>query len=224
MPTTSFSEDPNDTSNVSNDSLIDFDVIKNETPSFECKENEKSTQTVYDKYMLGAKIDTMILKNQIQTKTGDNDKTSAKHGKMSIDTILSSENVSKYFTGLYPSQFWSLYKWLGPAKHNLNYWGSKSKRSNEKQLFSVSEELLITLVRLRRGFNIFTLAHLYGTSETYIRKIFTTWIMYLYYHFKDYKFLMFPERNPLIIGLRLPKVFRKFKHIRASIDCTEFKC
>ena len=36
------------------------------------------------------------------------------------------------------------------------------------------------------------------------------------------KFLIFPEQQAY--RKTLPKVFRPFKNIRASIDCTEFKC
>ena len=87
---------------------------------------------------------------------------------------------------------------------------------------SVAEQLFITLLRLRRGFDIFTLAHFYQASEYTIRTIFTTWIMFLFKHFQTMKFMIFPERQAY--RKTLLKVFRPFKNIRASIDCTEFKC
>ena len=46
--------------------------------------------------------------------------------------------------------------------------------------------------------------------------------MFLFHHFKDLKYHMFPERQAF--RKNLPKVFRCFKNIRATIDCTEFKC
>ena len=48
------------------------------------------------------------------------------------------------------------------------------------------------------------------------------WVMLLYYHFKDFHTLMFPKRASL--KEYLPSVFRKFKNVRASVDCTEFFC
>ena len=85
---------------------------------------------------------------------------------------------------------------------------------------SVKEQLFVTLLRLRRGFNIFTLAHWFNVSKFFIRSIFTTWIMFIFYHFKELQ--IFPERQ--VYERNLPKVFRSFKNIRAIIDCTEFRC
>lgn len=213
---------------TNHDDLIDFNVDnkkgnENENHSLGNGENDKSTQTIYDKYILGAQIETIIMKNSL-AKDDCLPSEITLHGNMSMQVILSSDVKSKYFIGLRTNQFWALYEWLGPAKFDLNYWGSKAKKSKEKTLFDISEELFVTLLRLRRGFNIFTLAHIYGTSETYIRKIFTTWIMFLYCHFRDYKNVMFSVRNSFDNKLTMPKVFRNFKNIRASIDCTEFRC
>ena len=76
-------------------------------------------------------------------------------------------------------------------------------------------------MRLRRGFNIFTITHGYGVSQYSIRNAFTTWIMFLFYHFKDCRYIMFPERQEYKDNL--PKLFRTIKNNRASVDCTEFK-
>ena len=88
--------------------------------------------------------------------------------------------------------------------------------------FSVWEQLFITLLRLRRGFHLQTLAHFYDVCEGTIRRIFTTWIMFLFYHFKDYETLMFLPRNAF--RENLPAVFRSFKNIRCIVDCTEIFC
>ena len=103
---------------------------------------------------------------------------------------------TKYFIWLIPKHFWSLYKFLGDAKFSLNYWKNTKKKdfTSRNSTSSVVEQLFITLLRLRRGFNIFTLAHFYQVSEYTIRSIFTTWIMFLFKHFQTMKFLIFPER------------------------------
>ena len=69
-----------------------------------------------------------------------------------------------------------------------------------------------------RGFNLYALAHFYSVSESYIRKIFTTWIMFLYHHFKDLKEVMFPDRDAF--QYLKPKVFKYFRNIQCSVDCT----
>ena len=63
---------------------------------------------------------------------------------------------------------------------------------------------------------------MYNVSEFTIRRIFITWIMFLFHHFKEYKTIMFPERHSF--RKNLPAVFRKFKNIRCILDCTEFYC
>ena len=84
------------------------------------------------------------------------------------------------------------------------------------------DQLFITLLRLSRGFNLYTSAHFYSVSESYIRKMFTTWIAFLYHHFKDLKEVMFPVRDAF--QHLKPKVFKNFKNVRCSVDFTEFFC
>ncbi|XP_066930978.1 uncharacterized protein [Clytia hemisphaerica] len=142
---------------------------------------------------------------------------------MDINNILKSVKECIYFIGLSPNHFWRLYEFLGEAKFNLTYWNSNKKESTTQTRITsltLPEQLFVTLLRLRRGFNIFTLAHFYGVSETTIRTVFTTWMMFMFHHFKSFE--IFPERQAF--RKFLPKVFRPFKKIRASIDCTEFKC
>ena len=136
------------------------------------------------------------------------------------EAVLASPEKSKYFIGLSPTQFWGLYDFLGPAKFNLTYW-NESKGYGEKLNHSISFQLFFTLLSLRRGFNILTIAHWYGVSEYSIRTVFTTWIMFLSHHFKDHRYIMFPERQEF--KDTLPNLFRTFRNIRASVDCTEFK-
>ena len=189
--------------------------------------SEKETQT-YDKYVLGAKIENMILRNQIKTQSKNIpeavDDKDEKYGNMNIKSILKSQEKTKYFTWLDVSEFWILYDWLGDAKFNLQYWNERETSSEKasKRKFTPSEELFLTLLRLRRGFNLKTISYIYGCSIGLVSSIFSTWIMLLYSHFKDYQNLMFPTRRAM--RLNLPKVFQKFKNIRASIDCTEFFC
>ena len=191
---------------------------------------DQSTQTQYDKYFLGAKIETMILRNQI--KSNDNNvKSSCNHdctNSMSSAHILTDQKKCKYFIGLYPDQFEALFNFLGPAKYVLSYWHSEIKHKSKNNIvmssskLDVKEQLFVTLVRLRRGFNLLTLAYMYGVSESYIRNIFTTWIMFLFCHFKDHKNLMFPARQDF--RKFVPKIFKRFRNIRCSVDCTEFFC
>ena len=111
------------------------------------------------------------------------------------------------------------------AKYALNYWNGSIQKQNKctlgnKMPLTEKDQLFITLLRLSRGFNLYTSAHFYSVSESYIRKMFTTWIAFLYHHFKDLKEVMFPVRDAF--QHLKPKVFKNFKNIRCSVDFTEF--
>ena len=211
-------------SNLTSDQAVTVETCSNQV--------DKETQTVYDKYILGAKIESILLKNGKALTESPLDPSPSQSGNtMSPDVILADEKKSKYFIGLYPQQFDMLYEFLGKAKFNLVYWRgpkttpkvSKANSStDDKSKLTLKEQLFITLLRLRRGFNIFTIAHFYSVTEKYVREIFLTWVMYMYHHFKDHKYFMFPERQ--VFGEHLPKVFRRFKNVRCSVDCTEFFC
>ena len=77
-------------------------------------------------------------------------------------------------------------------------------------------------MRLQRGFNIYTLSNFYSVSEFYIRKVFTTSIMFLCHHFIDFKDLMFPDRHAF--QHLKSKLFKQFNNIRWAIDCTKLLC
>lgn len=182
----------------------------------------KYTQTIYEKTVLGSKIENIVLRNKF--KIGETSLPSIVANPMSPDIILKDQDKCKYFIGLYPDEFDMLFNFLGPSKYELTYWKHRNNvlSSPASKCLSVRDQLFVTLLRLRRGFNLSTLAHMYSVSDSYISNIFTTWIMFLYQHFKDYETVMFPERQ--VFKQFMPKVFKKFKNIRASIDCTEFFC
>ena len=119
---------------------------------------DKSTQGKYDKYALCAKIENIIVRNEIKTLKSSQNKDIS--NPMPHEAVLASPGKSKYFISLSPTQFWALYDFLGPAKFNLTYW-NESKGYGKKLNHSISFQIFITVLRLRRGFNILTIAHWY---------------------------------------------------------------
>ena len=136
---------------------------------------------------------------------------------MTHEVVLASPEKSKNFIRLSPVQFRALYDFQ--AQLNLTYW-NESKGHGKKLNHSISFQLFVTLLRLRRGFNILTILHLYGVSKYSIRTVFTTWI--LFHHFKDHRYIMLSEHPEF--KDTLPKLYRTFKNTCVSVDCTEFKC
>ena len=185
---------------------------------------DNSTQTVaVRKAFVAARLENKILHNEMLIKTKPITK---ELNLLSFRIIYGDRKKFKYFTDVYPEQFDTLFEFLGPAKHSLVYWGSKSVNGDQKpskiKKLSLREQMFVTPLRLRRGYRLYTLAHFYSVSEVTIRRIFTTWIMFLFQHFKDYQMLMFPDRHSF--KMSNPAVFRHFKNIRCIVDCTESFC
>ena len=138
-------------------------------------------------------------------------------------TIKNDDKKMKLFTGLTLGQFETLFEFLGESVNNLTYWDGNDPKENVRKgirKLEPQEELFLTLVRLRRGYSIDTMAHFFGVASSSVSVIFTTWIQLLYCHFNTIRNDMFPERQHFKHDL--PRVFRTFKNIRCTIDCTEF--
>ena len=98
---------------------------------------------------------------------------------MLADIILEDESKCKYFIGLLPTDFNILYNFLGPEKFELTNWKHRSsdkkvESSKSPKFLCIQDQLFVTLLRLRRGFNYVTLSHFYGISVTYLSNIFIT--------------------------------------------------
>ena len=190
---------------------------------------DKASQTVYDRYMLNAKIEMMVHRNDAVLKdiglACPTDLT-PKPG-LSFEMVKNDPVKIKYFSGLTMLHFTALFTFLGDLVQNLNYWnsgsattsGTSTKKGPARQTEPL-EELFLTLVRLRRGYDIPTMSHMFSISPTHIRTIFITWIQLLYHHFNDVRHLMFPDRAHL--KRFLPRSFKSFRNVRCSVDCTEF--
>ena len=105
-------------------------------------------------------------------KNSENLSMDRSQSSMGMNVILKSKKNTKYFIGLTPKHFWSLYKFLGDAKFSLSYWKNTKKQdfTGRNSTLSVAEQLFITLLRLRRGFCIFTLA-IFTKSIRYCRRV-----------------------------------------------------
>ena len=149
-------------------------VAENIPEDLHSHKNEMGTQTEHDNWQVRARLDTIIMRNQLitATNTGTDGNVNAKMDMLSPDQVLSDDKRSKFFLGLYPGQFVTLYTFLGPAKYKLDYWRGEKQKENKRKTessmdnrhFTPKEELFITLLKLRRGFTHQTLAYLYDVS------------------------------------------------------------
>ena len=208
---------------MDSDSLLTVQEKATQTESVEA--SHKEVQTIYEKEFLNSKIENMILRNKMKTaeEKKDDSNLSTPDTNLSLNSLKDNDSKMKLFTGLTYYQFLALFNFLGESVNDLTYWdGNDDKESSKKgtRKLTPKEELFLTLTRLRRGYSLDTMSHLFGLATSTISTIFSTWIQLLYCHFNDLRDDMFPERQHFAHDL--PRVFRTFKNIRCTIDCTEF--
>ena len=139
-------------------------------------------QTEFSKYLLSAKIETMMLRNEVNTMKSSEEVIVS---SISYQAICNNLSQMKHFAGLTSPQFEALFNFLNNISplDDITYWNYKESTGLERakngpdSRFSAREKLFICLLRLRRGFTIKTMAILLSSpqrriEETYIRRIF----------------------------------------------------
>ena len=193
--------------------------------------SDQGSQTLYSKYELSAKVETMILKDDVAIRTPQAPKIVS---TLSYENFVQDASLMKHFIDLLPPQFEILNHFLDDVcpLETINYWTSKdcpameNARTGPKTDFSSREKRFICLLRLRRGFTLKTLAALLSTPErkidpSYVPKIFITFLQLMYVTFRDMQQFMFPQRAQL--SRFLPKGFKTMRKIQCIVDCTEFR-
>lgn len=94
---------------------------------------------------------------------------------------------------------------------------SKKRLRNRKSL-KLFEEFLLTLVRIRRGFDLKYLADVFVISESHASRLFKAWVPFLAFCLEDK--IVWPSQE--INSANLPTCFYEFDKTIAIIDCTEY--
>ncbi|XP_071104215.1 uncharacterized protein [Haliotis cracherodii] len=139
-----------------------------------------------------------------------------------FDNLVSNKKKFKYYTGMKTIHFNHLFASLGDSVNDICYWrGNKisSSKPGKCRVLSIKDQLVLTLVRLRRNFPTKDLSYRYNISVGSVSCIITTWIQFLYMKFITLKDHIFPSRH--LIRKTLPSVFKSFKNIRVIVDCFE---
>ena len=132
--------------------------------------SDQGSQTIYSKCELSAKVESMILKNDVSTMQLQGPKIVS---TLSYENIMQDVALMKHFNGLKPSQFEVLHDFLDDVcrLETINYWKGKdcpateNARTGPKADFSSREKLFICLLRLKRGFTLETIAALLSTPN-----------------------------------------------------------
>ena len=159
------------------------------------------------------------VKNQLEEEKQKNE-TFAEH------VMMNDKNINHY-TG-FPSKqvFDSVYEYLDPGLHGENLVLFNSQNANESEnrgrprILSPLHAFVLTLVRLRRNFDVVHLSYLFKVSEGTVSNTVSTWINFLY--IKLGSIPIWPSLQS--VKLNMPQSMReKFPNVKCIIDCVEFK-
>lgn len=131
-------------------------------------------------------------------------------------------------TGLSKESFLAVYDFLGGdqvCSHlKYNYKLSTPLKKNKKKIddLSLKDRLLITILRLRRGYSVEELALFFNISKSLAGDIFFVWVQHMYLQFYRLKERMFTTRAAQPKS-KLPSCLKMFPGYRTTIDTTDIR-
>ncbi|XP_014670846.1 PREDICTED: uncharacterized protein LOC106811658 [Priapulus caudatus] len=192
------------------------------------KDASTQTEKNLNPSYVNVKIENLVLKNELADLKSKITSKDEPVKFFCVDDVKDNDRKCKFYTGLTWLQFLCVWEFLGPAMEKLTYWNqplkscrkSPSKTRGTKRKLSATNELFLTLVRLRTGLLNEDLGYRFGITSSTVSKIVITWVQFMYKQFSGLKTAMFAPRD--VIKSNLPPSFKGFKGVRTVIDCTEF--
>ena len=133
-----------------------------------------------------------------------------------IEQIKHDDKLMVFYTGFKSyAIFLAFFHFLGPAVNNLKYWGMKARTGARCAMkLGPMDQLLMTLMKLK----ILDLSCRFNVSPMTASRYVTTWICFLYHHFKEINWMPSVQQ---VVGT-LPPAFREqFPTTYAIIDASE---
>ena len=143
-----------------------------------------------------------------------------------ISHILSTDTLCKEYTGIPKRDVLKmLFRWIEPVSQSVKNWDGpntqkkgRDPRGRKRYKISAFKCYLVTLVRIRKGFDVRHMSYLFGISPSHVSRDFTLWVNILHTCLKT--LLRWPTQD--IARANLPKAFAAYPRTRCVIDCTEF--
>ena len=101
--------------------------------------SDQGSQTIYSKYELSAKVETMILKNDVSTTQLQGPKIVS---TLSYQNIVQDVALMKHFTGLRPSQFEVLHDFLDDIALWRQPTTGKAKIAQQRRMQELAQKLI----------------------------------------------------------------------------------
>ena len=207
---------------IENDQIITESLPENVEIQGATKETNRNYRTTF--------IDNIEVTDiHIQCDTCGNkidlNETKIKHTTRAnfVQKIMCNDNACMYYTGIPKvSLLKFLFLWIKPAAVNVKLWNGKTEKKGKgrkRKIMTLFEECLLTLVRIRRGYELTHIAYLFGVSESQASRIFTTWTNVLYRCLRPT--ILWPSKD--IVSQNMPESFKPYPRTRIIIDCTELK-
>lgn len=128
--------------------------------------------------------------------------------------IITKHDLCVHYTGLRPQVVFILFELLEKV-------ALTTKFTNVK-ILTFQNQLLLTLIKLRRNLSHHDLAFRFGVSYSTVQTVFHTIVQVLheilFMHFMD----VIPSRQKN--QMFLPKCFKPYPNVRIVVDCTEIRC
>lgn len=140
-----------------------------------------------------------------------------------VKKITKNDKECFYYVGIPTVKILNfLFEWIKPAARKIKLWDGPrrdiSGRKGGKTRKSLFEEMLLTLVKIRRGYGNKHLAYLFNISESHVCRIFIAWVNLLSQCLSEQ--IIWPNKE--IVRSNMPHSFSNYPKTRAVIDCTEY--
>ena len=141
-----------------------------------------------------------------------------------VNEILHSNEACFRYTGVPTVDLLkAIFNWIEPTAKHIKLWDGKLKltpgRKSGRRRYKLSlfEEYLLTLVRIRKGFDTHHLAFLFAISQSHVCRMFNAWVNLLSKCLEQTLVWPTKETNKN----NMPESFKAFPRTRVIIDCTE---
>ena len=118
-----------------------------------------------------------------------------------------------------------IFEGIKPCAKEIKLWDGKQKlqagrtRGRRRYKMTLFEEYILTLVRIRRGYDVRHIFFLFGVSQSQVTRTFIAWVSLLARCLGQT--IEWPSKV-FVMG-NMPKSFSSYPNTRGIIDCTEFK-
>ena len=167
---------------------------------------------------------------RIETLESENRELKAKLLQATATNVLSSftatnfagnDELIRLYTG-FPSYeaFLSFFEFLGPAVHELKYWGEKDyeRKQQRKRKLTSLDQFFLMMIKIKLNLRNKDLGYRFGISESLVSRYICTWICFLYQHLKEIDWTPSPQQ----VSGTLPQSFHdKYPTTFAIIDGSE---